>query len=213
MLSRAGKIRNAVVVGVLALTGGTLTVASPASAASSSSSPIINVTNDGFTILLSNGRVGGLPNGRVARLAAAENVTAFHGFSSFKNIVIQSKGFDLEGTIKGRIRTYDYKAIYNVYNLPYSAGFSVWGARFKADASRSVLKKTFEESNLIDVAVDITFRVKAADLRGVSSLRVGFETLRLQVNGTTKDFTVTNGDSGGAKDQNNDDIPVEFEEF
>jgi hypothetical protein len=206
MRSRVGKIRNAVAVtaGVLALAGGTLTAA-PAIAADSSSSSIINVTNDGFTILLSNGKVG--------KIAAAENVTAFHGFSSFKNIVIQSQGFDLEGTIRGRIRTHDYKAIYNVYNLPYSAGFSVWGARFRADASRSVLKKTFEESNTIDVTIDIKFKVSAANLAGVSKLRIGFETLRLQVDGTTKDFTVVNGESGGAKDQNNNDIPVDFEEI
>ncbi|GIE79301.1 hypothetical protein Aph02nite_52510 [Actinoplanes philippinensis] len=195
----------AVTAGVLALAGGTLTAASPASAASASGSSIINVTNDGFTILL--------PDSRGGRFAAAENVTAFHGFSGFKNIVIQSQGFDLEGTIRGTITTHDYKALYNVYNLPYSAGFSIWGARFKADASRSVLKKTFEESNTISVAIDIKFKVSAANLRGVSTLRIGFETLRLQVDGTTKDFTVVNGDSGGAKDQNNNDIPVDFEEF
>jgi hypothetical protein len=195
----------AVTAGVLALAGGSLVATSPASAASSSSSSIINVTNEGFTILLSKDRAG--------RLAATENVTAFHGFSSFKSIVIQSQGFDLEGTIKGKIRTHDYKALYNVYNLPYSAGFSLWGAKFRADASRSVLKKTFEESNTIDVDVDIKFKVSAANLNGVSKLRVGFETLRLVVDGTTKDFTVINGESGSGKDQDNNDIPVDFEEF
>ncbi|MDR7277147.1 hypothetical protein [Catenuloplanes atrovinosus] len=207
MRSRAGKVRNAVVVSasVLALTGGALTAPSPASAASPAEVSIINVTNDGFTILL--------PDNRAGSRVATENVTAFHGFSSFKNIVIQSQGFDLEGTIRGTIRTHDYRALYDVYNLPYSAGFSVWGARFKADASRSVLKKTFEESNTVDVVIDIKFKVSAANLNGVSTLRVGFETLRLQVAGTTKDFTVVNGESGGAKDQNNNDIPVDFEEF
>jgi hypothetical protein len=207
MRSRVGKARTAVALtaSVLALAGGTLVAAGPASAASPSGVSIINVTNDGFTIVL--------PDGRAGNRAAADTVTAFHGFSSFKNVVIQSQGFDLEGTIKGKIRTHDYKAIYNVYNLPYSAGFSVWGARFRADASRSVLKQTFEESNTVDVDIDVTFRVSAANLNGVSTLRIGFETLRLQVDGTTKDFTVVNGDSGGAKDQNNNDIPVEFEEF
>jgi len=53
--------------------------------------------------------------------------------------------------------------------------------------------------------------VSAAALRGVSTLRIGFETLRLNFNGTTKDFTVVNGASGGAKDQNNNDVPVDFE--
>ena len=51
-----------------------------------------------------------LSNGRVGKRAAAENVTAFHGFSSFKNVVIQSQGFDLEGTIKGTIRTHNYNS-------------------------------------------------------------------------------------------------------
>lgn len=195
----------AVAAGLSLAAGATLAVASPAAAAGTSSSSVIEVTNGEFTVIL--------PNTRVGRLAAAGDITAFHGFSALKNITIQSQGFDLEGTITGRLRSNDYKALYQVYNMPYSASFDVWALKFKADASRSVLKKTFEESQLIDVNINIKFKVSAAALNGVSTLRIGFETLRLELDGTTKDFTVVNGASGSAQDQNNNDVPVDFEEI
>ena len=128
-----------------------------------------------------------------------------------QNIVIQSQGFDLEGRIQGRLRTYNFKSLWQVYNLPSSSGWKVWSVSFKKDSSQSVLKETFRQEQLIDVNIDITFRVSAAALHGVSTLRIGFETLRLQLNGTTKDFTVVNGASGGAKDQDGDDVPIDFE--
>ncbi|MBM2620507.1 hypothetical protein JIG36_33860 [Actinoplanes sp. LDG1-06] len=185
-------------------TAGVLAVAAPAAASGSSSSSVIDVTNGQFSVILSNPKVG--------RLAAAEdNITAFHGFSSLQNIVIQSQGFDLEGRIQGTLRTYNFRSLWQVYNLPSSSGWKVWALSFKKDTSQSVLKETFRSEQLIDVAIDIRFKVSAAALHGVSTLRIGFETLRLQLNGTTKDFTVVNGASGGAKDQDGDDVPVDFE--
>jgi hypothetical protein len=183
--------------------GGVLAVAGPAHAAGPPSSSQIDVTNGQFNVILSDARVG--------RLAAADNVTAFHGFSSLQNIVIQSQGFDLEGRIQGRLRTYNFKSLWQVYSLPSSSGWKVWSVSFKKDTSQSVLKETFRQEQLIDVNIDITFRVSAAALHGVSTLRIGFETLRLQLDGTTKDFTVVNGASGGAKDQDGDDVPIDFE--
>lgn len=195
----------AITAGVMALAaGGALAVASPANAAAgSSSSSVIDVTNGQFNVILSNARVG--------RLAAEDNVTAFHGFSSLQNIVIQSQGFDLEGRIHGTLRTYNFKSLWQVYNLPSSSGWKVWSVSFKKDTSQSVLKETLRQEQLIDVNIDITFKVSAAALQGVSTLRIGFETLRLQLDGTTKDFTVVNGASGGAKDQNGGDVPIDFE--
>ncbi|WUH97783.1 hypothetical protein OHR68_30345 [Spirillospora sp. NBC_00431] len=183
--------------------GGTLTAASPASAASPSRPPVIDVTNGRFNVILSNSQVG--------RLAAADNVTAFHGFSTFQKLTIQSQGFDLEGRIRGKLRSHDFKSLWKVYNLPSSTSYKVWGASFKKDTSQSVLKEVFRREQLIEVDIDITFRVKAAALHGVSTLRIGFETLRLQLEGTTKDFTVVNPESGGAKDQDGDDVPIDFE--
>ncbi len=195
-----------ITVGVVALAaGGALALTAPASAAPSAGSSLINVTNGDFKVVLSNPKV--------ARLAAADNVTAFHGFSSLQNLTIQSQGFDLEGRIQGTLRTYNYKSLWTVYNLPSSSGWKVWALSFKSDSSQSVLKETYRSEQLIDVAIDIKFKVSAAALNGVSTLRIGFETLRLQLDGTTKDFTVVNGASGGAKDQNNGDVPVDFEEL
>ncbi len=204
MDNRAWKVctRAAVAIAVSAMTlaTGAVAAAAPVSAPSSSA---IDVTHGQFDLVL--------PNGRVANSIAADEVTAFHGFSTFQSLTIQSQGFDLEGRIQGRLRSYNFKSLWQVYNLPSSSGWKVWVLSFKKDTSQSVLKETFRSEQLIDVTIDIKFKVSAANLRGVSTLRIGFETLRLNFNGTTKDFTVVNGASGGAKDQDNNDVPVDFE--
>ena len=211
MYSRAWKVcaRSAVAIiaSVMVLAaGGTVASAGPATAAGGPSSTVIDVAHGQFDLILPNARVG-----KSAATMAAGEVTAFHGFSSLRNITIQSQGFDLEGRIQGRLRSHNFQSLWQVYNLPSSSGWKVWVASFKRDTSQSVLKETFRDEQLIDVNIDITFRVSAAALHGVSTLRIGFETLRLQLDGTTKDFTVVNGASGGAKDQNNNDVPVDFE--
>jgi hypothetical protein len=211
MYNRAWKVcaraTVAIAASVMAVAAGGTLAASPASAAGSPSSPAINITQDSFSPVLPDARVGN----SAEALADAGSVTAFHGFSTFKSIKIQSQGFDLEGTIQGTLRSYDFVSLWQVYNLPKSSGWKVWVASFKKDTSQSVLKETFHQEQLIDVTINIKFRVSAAALNGVSTLRIGFETLRLQLDGQTKDFTVVNGASGGAKDQNGNDIPVDFD--
>jgi hypothetical protein len=212
MHNRAWKIRArtavAIAASVMAMAaGGTLAATGPASAAGSASAPAINVAQDQFSLILPDARAGK----STSALAAPDSVTAFHGFSSFRSITIQSQGFDLEGRIQGRLRSHNFKSLWQVYNLPASSGWKVWVLNYKKDTSQSVLKETFHEEELIDVNIDIRFKVSAAALRNVSTLRIGFETLRLELNGTTKDFTVVNGDSGGGKDQDGNDVPVDFE--
>jgi hypothetical protein len=204
-LWRPARNAVAVAVGIAAfVAGGALAVAGPASAAGSPSSSVIDISNGQFNVIVTNARV--------AKPAAAEdNVTAFHGFSTFQNLTIQSQGFDLEGRIQGTLRSYNFESLWKVYNLPKSSGWKVWSVSFKKDTTQSVLKETFRREELIDLQIDIKFKVSAAALHGVSTLRIGFETLRLQLDGTTKDFTVVNGASGGAKDQDGDDVPIDFE--
>ncbi|MGI5171624.1 hypothetical protein ACQEU3_45495 [Spirillospora sp. CA-253888] len=146
-------------------------------------------------------------------LAAAEDskVTAFHGFSTFKGIKIESKGFDVEGTLRGRVRSHNFRRLYQVYNLPASASWSVWALKFKADKSQSVLKQTFQEEDLEDITIDMKFRAKADHLGGVTFLRVGFETIKLRLAGVEKNFTVANPASGGGRDEDGNEIPVDFE--
>jgi hypothetical protein len=189
---------------VLAAPASAATVASPAGAAGSAT---IDVTHGQFNRILPKARVGD----SASALAIDNPITAFHGFSSLQTITIQSQGFDLEGRINGRLRSHNYEAIYQVYNLPRSSKWDLWGISFKRDTSQSALKQTWGTSQLVDLNIDLSFRVAAADLRGVSTLTIGFETLRLTLNGTTKDFTVVNGASGGAVDQSGNEIPVEFE--
>lgn len=138
-------------------------------------------------------------------------VTAFHGFSTFKGLKIESSGFDVEGTIKGRVRSHNFIKLYQVYNLPASKSWGVWALKFKADKSQSALKQTFQEEDQEDFSVDMKFSAKAKDLRGVTFIRVGFETIRLRLSGVEKNFTVTNPASGSGRDEDNNEIPVDFE--
>ncbi|XVQ07152.1 hypothetical protein ACQP1W_31565 [Spirillospora sp. CA-255316] len=138
-------------------------------------------------------------------------ITAFHGFSTFKGIRIESRGFDVEGTLRGRVRSHNFVKLYQVYNLPSSASYGVWGLKFKADTSQSALKQTFQELDEEDIAIDMKFRAKASDLGHATFLRVGFETLKLRLGGVEKNFTVVNPASGGGRDQNGNEIPVDFE--
>ncbi|WP_406629962.1 hypothetical protein [Amycolatopsis sp. WGS_07] len=191
----------AIAVSVLALTTG----AAAASAAPPGSSPSsgIKVTHGRFDLVV--------PVGRARPAAPAGEITAFHGFSSFQTFVLQSHGVDLDGTIEGDLWTYNYKALWQVYNLPSSDSWKVWGFRFSHDSNRSVLKNTYLNQEQHHFHVSAHFTIKAADMQGVSSLRIGFETLRLQLDGTTKDFTVVNSSSGGAKDDKDHDIPIHFD--
>lgn len=143
--------------------------------------------------------------------AMEAGVTAFHGFSTFKGIKIESRGVDLDGYITGKLRSYSFESLWTVYNLPKSSGWSLWVVKFKQDQSQSVLKETFRKEELQDIDINMHFSVKADALRNVSYLRLGFETLRLQLDGQTKDFTVVNSASGGAQDQSGNNIPVDFQ--
>src|SRR5690349_17806536 len=158
MHNRAWKVRAraaiAIAASIMALAaGGTLAAASPAVAAGPSSAPTIDVSQGQFSLILPNARVNG-----AGKLAAADNVTAFHGFSTLRSITIQSQGFDLEGRIQGRLRSHNFKSLWQVYNLPASSGWKLWVLKFKQDSSQSVLKETFRDEQLIDVNVDIKFK-------------------------------------------------------
>jgi hypothetical protein len=208
-LSAALAVVSAAFVLAAPTPAGAAVVAGPAGAAGTSSSPTIAVTHGQFNVIVPNA-----PVGKSARALAVENpITAFHGFSSLQSVTITSQGFDLEGRITGTLRSHNYEAIYQVYNLPKSSKWDLWGVSFKKDTSQSALKLTWANSQPVDLNIDISFRVKAADLRGVSTLRIGFETLRLNLNGQTKDFTVVNAPSGSAMDQGGNEIPVEFEQI
>jgi hypothetical protein len=198
----------AVVAGVMAITASSVpAVASPAPAADPSNSLTISLSQGPFSVISPDARV----RSSLKALGRADTVTAFHGFSTFRSIKIESQGFDLEGRIKGRLKSHNFEKVYQVYNVPKSSSWGVWVVKFKQDTSQGVLKQTFQREELIDVNIDIKFKVSAAALRNVSTLKIGFETLRLELDGTTKDFTVVNGASGGAEDQNGNDIPVDFE--
>lgn len=140
-------------------------------------------------------------------------VTAFHGFSTFKGIKIESSGFDVEGTLKGTVKSCSFVRLYQVYELPSSESWGVWALKFKKDKTQSELKQTFSDEEPQDFSVDMKFSAKANVLGGVSLLRIGFETIKLKLAGVEKSFRVVNPASGSGRDEHGNEIPVDFEEI
>lgn len=137
-------------------------------------------------------------------------ITAFHGFSTFKGVAVTGEGADIEGILRGTLKSYNFKRLYQVYHLKGSESWKVWVAEFKKDTTQSQLKQVFNDEQMENIDVEMKYTIRANYLRGVSRVRVGFETIKLKLNGTEKNFTIANPASGSAKDQNGQDIPVDF---
>jgi hypothetical protein len=193
--------RTAVAITATAVTlGGAVAIASPATAADL---PAVEVTNGEFEIIL--------PGAGAGAQMAQEAVKGSTGFGSLTNVTVESEGFDLEGEINGRLRTYDFRSIWEVYNLSQSSGISVLIPIFSSKSNSTELKETFRREQEVELNLNISFRIKAADMQGVSRLKIGFQILRLEFEGDIKDFMVLNGASGGAQDQDSDFVPIDMD--
>jgi hypothetical protein len=135
------------------------------------------------------------------------------GMSQLKSVEIGAvgPGAEIEGKMKGKITSYDYKALYKIYNLKDDQSVDVWIFNYKNDKTRSELKKVNESSDKLETDVDLKFKVKGND-KGISKVWIGFAVLRVTTDTTTKDYSVTNKNSAGATDEKGnkyDDIKFE----
>lgn len=119
------------------------------------------------------------------------------------------KGQSVKGQIAGSYTGYDYKALYKVYNLPPSTSAKYWFITYSRSSSTSELKKVNEESHTTSLSYDLEFELQGND-HGITSVFIYYETIRLKINGQTKDYVVTNPQSSGAVSPDGSPYPGGF---
>lgn len=139
--------------------------------------------------------------GPKARLAAAEHdkIECYQGNKATNNfgISVEGAGAWAKGHIKGTLEAYDYKALYQVYNLKDSESANYWFISYSKTTSHDELKKVFEDSKTVKTNYDLEFEIQGNDY-GISAVYITYQVIRLALNGQTKDYVVTNPASSGA---------------
>lgn len=138
---------------------------------------------------------------------------AYRGFRATQGIAIEAEGSGAwaKGKTKpGRIKTADWKRLYQVYNIPTSESWDVWIAKFKHDTSHGELKEVFKQGGEIDSELpEFEFQLQGNDL-GITSVFVGFRSLKLEYQGQTKIYTAPNKNNAQVKNQDGSDYPGGF---
>ncbi|MBL7703457.1 MAG: hypothetical protein JNM14_14495 [Ferruginibacter sp.] len=130
-----------------------------------------------------------------------DKIQCFSGTQVTKNagITVQGSGASAQGHITGSLTTYDYKALYQVYNLKESESANYWFINYSKDTSHDELKKVAESSETATANYDLTFTLQGNDY-GITSVFITYQVIRLVINGVTRDYVVTNNASSGAVD-------------
>jgi len=135
------------------------------------------------------------------RLAAAEHgqIECYQGNKATNNfgISVQGAGAWAKGQIKGTLDAYDYKALYQVYNLKDTESANYWFISYSKQTSHDDLKKVFEDSKTVKTNYDLQFEIQGNDY-GISAVYITYQVIRLVLDGQTKDYVVTNPASSGA---------------
>ena len=140
-----------------------------------------------------------------------DKIECYSGNKAVNNfgLTVHGSGTWVEGTIKGTLASYDYKAMYNVYGLKDSDSTDVWFMHFRKESSHDQLIKTFEDSKKIDLDYNLKFSIQGNEY-DINSVFICYEVIRLVVNGETRDFVVTNPESASAKSPDGSDYPGGF---
>jgi hypothetical protein len=130
---------------------------------------------------------------------APNKIQVYRGKSIAKRfgVAVQGSGAKAKGKISGSYTGYDYRAVYQVYNLPSSRSAKYWFITYSKSTSTSELRLVNEQSNTTTLNYELEFELQGND-SGIASVYIYYETIRLKINGQTKDYTVTNPQSSGA---------------
>lgn len=128
-----------------------------------------------------------------------EKIEAYSGTQAIEQygISVAGSGSWVSGSMEGSIKTYDYKAIYEVYEVPTSESTQHWFYKYKKDTSKGELKLVNKETKDIEQKYDLKFQIQGNDW-GQSSVFITYQVIRLVMDGKTKDYVVTNNNSAGA---------------
>jgi hypothetical protein len=140
-----------------------------------------------------------------------DKIEVYSGVKSVKNygITVQGSGSFARGQISGSLTTYDYKALYKVYGLTDSESANYWFISYKKERKHDELKQVFAHSETLTTNYNVDFQIQGNDY-GINSVFITFQVIRLQLNGQTKDYVVSNSNSAGAVTPSGSPYPGEF---
>lgn len=128
-----------------------------------------------------------------------DKIECYQGNKAVNNFGITASGSGtwVSGKITGTLDSYDYKALYQVYNLKESQSTDYWFVSYRNDKSHDELKQTFCDTKTIKVNYDLSFTIQGNDY-DINTIFICYEVIRLVVDGETKDFVVTTPSSAAA---------------
>ncbi|VTR97895.1 unnamed protein product [Gemmata massiliana] len=143
-----------------------------------------------------------LPAGGALALSGQEHdkIECYQGTQAVNNygISVVGAGSWAKGKIGGSITAYDYRALYQVYNLKEGEAANYWFIKYSKEKNHDELKKTFENSTTVTTKYALEFEIQGNDW-GVNAVYITYQVIRLVLNGVTKDYVVTNPPSSGAQ--------------
>lgn len=101
------------------------------------------------------------------------------------------------GSISGTRLGYDYKEIYQVFDLPSDAPAADWFSRYLQASDTSTLKEVFRASRTTQLEYHLKYRLEPNN-EGIPAVYIHYHIIRIALNGETKDYVVTNPASSGA---------------
>lgn len=124
-------------------------------------------------------------------------------------IGVQGSGAWTSGTLDGTIKTYDYRQLYEVFNLKDSESAGVWFAKYQKIKSHDEIKEVSKLGYEVDMDYVLNFKLQGND-RQITSVFITYEVIRLVVDGVIKDYVVTNPNSASPKNEDGSDYPGGF---
>jgi hypothetical protein len=132
---------------------------------------------------------------------AAPELQAQSGYTKcyFFEVSVTSPNITNTGTIKGTVKTHDYKSLYKAYNLDANAAPSQWIYKFNADPELNQVQTINETTVEVEMNVDLSYKITGNG--STSTVYIYYSTIILNTkNGKKKTYIVTNPDSAYATD-------------
>ena len=132
----------------------------------------------------------------------AASLHAQTGFSKkyYFELSVTNPDITNEGTIKGKIESYDYKSLYKIYNLNDNDPPSKWAHAYNNDTDLERIIEVNNSAVKVELEVDLTYTIKGSG--SPVSIYIFYMTIYLtDSNGDKKSYVVTNPASAHAQDQ------------
>jgi hypothetical protein len=135
------------------------------------------------------------PNGEVAGLKVQTGYTKFYFFE----LSVTSPDITNSGKVTGRIKTFDYRKLYNIYALDETASLSQWIYKYNTDPDVNKVKTVNESTTDVNMEINLEYEIKGSN--SPTTIYIYYSTINLNdANGNQKTYIVTNPASAYATD-------------